>query len=918
MSTPFDYKQVIRLEYAKCASDPVHFMRKFCMIQHPTKSRILFNLYPFQESVLNQFIVKNNNIILKSRQLGISTLVAGYSLWLMLFNTDKNILCVATKQDTAKNMVTKVTFMYDNLPSWLKGKKKPLENNKLSLKLTNGSLIKAVSAAADAGRSEAVSFLIIDEAAFIENIETIYGAAQQTLSTGGGCVVLSTPNGSGNWFHKQYTKATNGENSFNPLRLPWTVHPERSEGWRKIQEDDLGTRLAAQECFSGDTIIYTINGPKFIKDIEIGNKVLSHDGTYNNVIKTMSHITNKAVEIKGGLNNISKYTTLNHPFLNTHNEWEDVESIISTNNKVILFPVDVKYNNSYSTIDLKNHIISNNPKYFPLKYNDESIWLTKTNILNRNIKFDYDLGFLVGCFLSEGSLANNKVEFSFNGKTERDGFPIQIENILNSKFNINKFSYYTSKIWSGSSKLYIKDQIFHNFIKLCIQGGSLCHQKSLSEFFYDNANLETLRGIMDGVLVGDGMLKDEYNISLLLTSRKLIYDILYISNLLGIHNVTIKEGKSINPRDSSIYKPNYTLTWLKTKTNSQSKIFSDRTKNIVFNQKSSNKFIFDVNPNVSLKINPTQHNITVFNLEVENTHTYTTEYGVVHNCDCDFSSSGDTLLNKDTIKYYEDNIMEPVERRGINSNYWIFRRARNDKDYAVIVDTSRGDSNDYSTVQVIDIENMEQVAELKDMISPKDLGNLIVAIASEYNDALLIVENNNMGYQTVTTAIDRGYKNVYYSPKNDQITADQWINKMQNQDQLTPGFNTSVKTRPLIIEKFREFMDNKVFIINSRRTVDETKTFIWKNHKAQAQSGYNDDLIIPLGIVAYLRDTALRFKKNNLELTKISIANITNINDNNPQSVPNIPNDSRRPNLYTPNPYKMMVGGKVEDISWLL
>ena len=90
------------------------------MIQHPQRGRINFHLYPFQEKVLKLFQDNPYSIILKSRQLGISTLTAGYSLWLMIFHKDKNILCIATKQETAKNMVTKVKFMYENLPSWLK------------------------------------------------------------------------------------------------------------------------------------------------------------------------------------------------------------------------------------------------------------------------------------------------------------------------------------------------------------------------------------------------------------------------------------------------------------------------------------------------------------------------------------------------------------------------------------------------------------------------------------------------------------------------------------------------------------------------------------------------------------------------------------------------------------------------------
>ena len=218
------------------------------MIQHPQRGRQLFDLYPFQEKVLRLFQKYPDSIINKSRQLGISTLVSAYSLWLMLFQRDNNVLVIATKQDTAKNMVTKVRFAYDNLPNWMTTAAKAVNNNALSLALSNGSVIKAVSAAGDAGRSEAVSLLIIDEAAFIDNIETIYTAAKMTLATGGGCIALSTPNGVGNWFHKTYTDSQLQKNSFVPISLPWTVHPERDQAWRDKQDVDLGVRMAAQEC----------------------------------------------------------------------------------------------------------------------------------------------------------------------------------------------------------------------------------------------------------------------------------------------------------------------------------------------------------------------------------------------------------------------------------------------------------------------------------------------------------------------------------------------------------------------------------------------------------------------------------------------------------------------------------------------
>lgn len=526
MSDQPNIKDIIKQEYIKCMTDPAHFMKKYCMIQHPTRGRIQFQLYPFQEKVLHQFQKNNYNIVLKSRQLGISTLVAGFSLWMMIFNKDKNILCIATKQDTAKNMVTKVRFMYDNLPSWLRGAEKPLENNKLLLKLTNGSQVKAVSAAGDAGRSEAVSLLLIDEAAFIDSIDEIFASAQQTLATGGGCIALSTPNGTGNWFHKTWAKAEISANSFVPIKLPWTVHPERNQPWRDQQDADLGMRLAAQEC------------------------------------------------------------------------------------------------------------------------------------------------------------------------------------------------------------------------------------------------------------------------------------------------------------------------------------------------------------------------------------------------DCDFSTSGDTVFESEDIKWFEANLMDPVEKRGVDGNLWIWEQPDYNRNYLVTADVARGDGKDYSACHVFDIENAVQVAEYRGQIGTRDYGHLLVALASEYNDALLSIENANVGWDTVNTVIDRGYRNIYYSPKMDALTSDQWVRRNENLDSLVAGFTTSQKTRPLMIEKFREYAREKTCVIRSKRLVDEMKIFIWKNSKAQAQEGYNDDLVMSFSMGLYLRDTALRFKQYNTEHDR---AMLTGFNVDR-----GFMNPYAARGYNAPNQWQMPTDHGNEDITWLI
>lgn len=260
-----DIRELVKEEYKKCAADPVYFMRKYCYIQHRTRGRMLFDLYPFQEQAVRELLTFDRNIILKARQIGISTVVACYSLWMALFQRDKNILVIATKQDTAKNLIDKAQFAYEHLPVWLKSPYK--ENNKLNLKFKNGSQIKAVSSSGDAGRSEAVSLLIIDEAAHIDRAEEIWISAQATLATGGKSIIISTPNGVGNFFHKTWTKSEQGENDFHKIQLSWHVHPERDEAWHERELALYGERGFRQEyeaefigsgntVFDSDDIIY--------------------------------------------------------------------------------------------------------------------------------------------------------------------------------------------------------------------------------------------------------------------------------------------------------------------------------------------------------------------------------------------------------------------------------------------------------------------------------------------------------------------------------------------------------------------------------------------------------------------------------------------------------------------------------------
>jgi hypothetical protein len=252
-------KQEITKEIVRCGREPSYFLDNYAKIIHQERGVIPFKTFDFQKDLLNDFHDHKYNVILKGRQLGISTIVAGYVTWMMLFHKEKNVLCMATKQKTAIEIVDKVRDMVESVPNFLKIATITV-NNKTTLELSNGSRIQGTPTSKDAGRGQALSLLIIDEAAFVDDMDELWTGLLPTVSTGGRCIALSTPNGVGNWFHKTYVDSESGKNNFKCTRLPWTVHPEYDETWFKNITKNMSEREIAQEfeCnfnASGETVI---------------------------------------------------------------------------------------------------------------------------------------------------------------------------------------------------------------------------------------------------------------------------------------------------------------------------------------------------------------------------------------------------------------------------------------------------------------------------------------------------------------------------------------------------------------------------------------------------------------------------------------------------------------------------------------
>lgn len=258
---------------AEVSRDPFLFST-FCFVIHPVRGKVQFKLYPYQKAVLYQFILERFNIILKFRQAGITELISLYCLWLTMYHPNKKVNIISIKDTTAKKVLKKIKFMYKNLPWYLQT---PIINGRAGefgsasmIEFSNGSFIESIPTSSEAGRSESLSLLVIDEAAIVRWASQIWAAAFPTLSTGGSAIVNSTPYGIGNFYHSTWVDSIAGGNVFNPIRLYWQMHPERDESWYKEMSTALGPKRTAQEI-DGDFLtsgnsVFDLRDIKAIED----------------------------------------------------------------------------------------------------------------------------------------------------------------------------------------------------------------------------------------------------------------------------------------------------------------------------------------------------------------------------------------------------------------------------------------------------------------------------------------------------------------------------------------------------------------------------------------------------------------------------------------------------------------------------
>ena len=250
---------------------------------------------------------------------------------------------------------------------------------------------------------------------------------------------------------------------------------------------------------------------------------------------------------------------------------------------------------------------------------------------------------------------------------------------------------------------------------------------------------------------------------------------------------------------------------------------------------------------------------------------------------------------------------------GIDRAFWTWEYPDATKHYMVAADVARGDSSDYSAFHVIDIESMTQVAEYKAQCDTREYAKILLRTAIDYNNALLVVENANIGWDVIKSLQESGYNNLHFSYSNEfNSDLNKYIDVQNRGSNLVPGFTMSQKTRPLAVEKMRDFVENKLVNIKSVRLLEELKVFIWKNGKAQGMNGYNDDLVMAFAMAMFLRETSLRFKKTADSLTSAALNGFAKVDSGYVQN----------PYSHMENPWSMTYqtgqGQQAEDLTWLI
>lgn len=904
-------------EWARCAYSCSYFLDKYGYIFDITKNKVdRLTLFEYQKDVLDKYEKNKNNIILKSRQTGISVITAGYTCWRLLFHEDERILIVANDGNAAVRFLETVRQYLSYLPKLMLPDLIPT-NNTRQIVLSNGSFVKAVASGNQAGRGETLTLLIMDEVAFIENADEIWmGAGLALSSKDAKCIMISTPNGTGNLYHSIWTGAQKKENDFVCSEVKWSQHAFYAKGleeridehgrkymwsfWYEkqcekfkfdrikiAQELDLsfegsnaivienyilnkyeksiegykptayfdykepGSCFVEREtnfwifempipganyilsCLPPGEKVLTNNGLKNIEDVIQIDMLVNENGQYVNIINRQEHLVINEDTFEIQLDNTYRTTTFTkeHPIL------------VSQNTK-LKRPYDIitkTEGKRYWDFDF-NYIKANN-----LKINDwvkvPNMYKKETNI-NINDKWEFDIKdnvrkdfiinspidnkdfwWFVGLWLGDGWITKSELKYSyvisvcFNKQEyyylekcksviemlfKRTPSITECDSTYNITFNSKELYYFLLKNfgqYSYGKKIsewvkFIPAQYKKELIKGYFDSDgcwvkTIKNKKINSKISFVSINLELLESIQD-ILFSIGIISSLNKLRD--ESEHIICGRIY--DCKKCYNLCLANFDSLKLIELLNDKEDIKLNKFKVSD------FQNINKRIISSCHMSNDEEF-----IYFKIkNIIQSKFTgiVYNFECD-THTFMCHHLTTHNCD-----------------------------------------------------VSRGDGADYSTIQILNADTLVQSAEYQGKIAPDVFATVIMKAAIAYNKAFVVIEGNNHGLVPalqLRNVLHYDVDRIYHSKSFQKIYVRYADYDYVDANEEIPGFQTTSKTRPLLMSCIQVHMRESQVKIFSKRLLNEFKTFIYNGERPEHAQGYHDDLIFAFAIGLHIRET---------------------------------------------------------------
>lgn len=765
------------LEILAKVSNDVFLFSLFCYVIHPVRGKVRFELYPYQKSVLYQFVKERFNILLKFRQAGITELISMYCLWLAMYHPNKKINIISIKDTTAKKVLKKIKFMYKNLPGYLQT---PIINGRAGefgsasmIEFDNGSFIESIPTSSEAGRSESLSLLVIDEAAIVRWAAQIWAAAFPTLS----CL-----SGSYKIFYKK------------SIKLPRTKNKYGSE-IGTIRMDEIGPKK------------------KGVKDLYDSNLyTLTHTGEWKRILwsqnkgklKTLLLRDSKGVEIE---------CTPKHRFLTIHG-WKKASEILSENLDIIQIDLGIE--------KLINPPVTNPPKLEKIKpiMGFPRFFVTNLGrVLRKNSKGGFE----------EVKQHINK-RFYYDVGLTKDG-----------KTYTKKVSRLVAQAFIGPiPEGYFVDHIDcnkeHNYVTN-LQIITNSENIKRGRDFSIGATLSNIIGKINPVTHGlilalreeykdksyaylSGILKSKYGLDI---SRRTL------NNILNRTPVYLSKLTLIEEKESTIYDVHVEDNHSYITTNGYINHNTGGSAIVNSTPYGVGNFYHSTWVDAIAGGNPFNPIRLYWQMHPERDENWYKQMAsalgpkrTAQEIDGDFLSSGNTVFDLADIKAIEDCLSDyPVIKKRFNGQYRQYLEPQSDKEYFIGADVSTGRASDYSAFTCMDKQGEEQ-AVFKGRIPIDKYAKLLGDTGQLYNWATIAPESNDVGMAVTTKLQDEGYPKLYYYQKMLKKKG-----KSRPEVDKSPGWLTTQKNRSVIIENLEQDIREEDVIIKDPFFVQEAYTFIY-------------------------------------------------------------------------------------------